>query len=815
MNRLLQLFERYSTPLLSALFLLVVAIIFYTRGIETEQHLNTVALIDEIEETEKNYNIALLNTQLFIKSNLDTLLTSERSYKTLLQALDDSDLGLKPEYSAPFQQQLNTVVERVKQKSKLVDRYKTNRTVHNNSLIYLPLVSQKLESFNLADRSNEVMATHVLFEEVLIHLGNQDHNSKQTLLSAITTLQQQIQQQQNSHNNKLAEADRALQHLYIVITSFSAMNESLKQALSIDLAHEIHQLHEIYLDGYKDSQQQNRLGNQILWVISFILFVGIIRTLRRVREQYKELQQLGAAVDQHAIVSTADLYGNITHANDKFCEISGYQREELLGQNHRLVKSDRHPPAFYRELWETISSGKVWQGEVWNRNKDGESHYCVFGTIVPFSDIHGNITKYVSIRTNLTQLKQSEQELKESQEKFQGLVEDIGEGYVIFSADPESYLLRYVSPEFEPLFGLSSETALNHSLVESIHWSEEARRQLEQCMTHTLEHGRSAPFEISFTHASSGEQHTVSITQHQVEKEGRVVAVEGIIQDITERLQAEKRQFEAFQAGVSEMSASVLHSIGNIITGLTGSVQGVEKRTETLQKLSRTINRAVEKHQQGEIKSEEMEKLLTLIETSIGKTIHGVSSKDMGINNHIGRLKEGLQDIKTSINAYRGVSQQGADNQTLSLRKLSADALQLVHSTLEQEGIVTTIGIPADLEVEAPINQSLQLLVNLINNSAQAILQRRKTDPAHGGTIVLNATRNEQMETLLTITDDGCGIEQEQLSKLFNHGYTTKADGSGFGLHTAGNLMNKLGGTITINSDGHNRGASVTLTYCG
>jgi len=121
------------------------------------------------------------------------------------------------------------------------------------------------------------------------------------------------------------------------------------------------------------------------------------------------------ALDQHDIVSTADVSGRITAVNDKFCQISGYSHDELLGQNHRILKSERHSQEFFDDLWQTISSGKVWRGSICNRNKNGHE-YWVEATIVPFLDKHAKPYKYVSARTDITSLMQSEERLNRSQE---------------------------------------------------------------------------------------------------------------------------------------------------------------------------------------------------------------------------------------------------------------------------------------------------------------------------------------------------------------------------------------------------------------
>jgi PAS domain S-box-containing protein len=403
----------------------------------------------------------------------------------------------------------------------------------------------------------------------------------------------------------------------------------------------------------------------------------------QLKASFKEIGDLKAAQDEHAIVAITNPQGKITYVNDKFCAISKFSREELMGKDHRIVNSSFHSKEFIRNLWATITHGNVWKGEIQNKAKDG-SIYWVDTTIVPFLDENGKPLQYVAIRADITERKHAEAEL------------------------------------------------------EIIH------QQL---------------------------------------------------------LDASRR------GGMAEIATNVLHNVGNVLNSVNVSagviVESMKK--SRIASLSKVVNL---------IREHESDLGAFLTHDARGKQVPAylaqladhLAADQVAIISELDSLRGNIEHIKEIVAMQQSYAKVGGVKEMVNVVTLVEDSLRMNEGAMSRHGVT----LIREFETVPPMNlekhKILQILVNLLRNAKYACDESGRADKR-----LTMRVANGEGQVTISVTDNGVGIPAGNLTRIFNHGFTTRKDGHGFGLHSGALAAKEMGGSLTVRSDGPGQGATFTL----
>ncbi len=485
---------------------------------------------------------------------------------------------------------------------------------------------------------------------------------------------------------------------------------------------------------------------------------------RELSETLRENQFQLATMDQHDIVSVTDVAGRITKVNDRFCEISGYRREELLGRNHRILRSGVHPASFYEEMWRTISQGQVWRGTICNRKKNGEE-YWVESTIVPFLDARGRPYKYVSARTDVTEMLRNARRLELGQ-----LYANIG----TWDWDIRTGNL-YWSDRVAPLFGFMEEiheTDLD-AFLDLVH--EEDRETVIDAINLSLGSGVELSCEFRVVWPDGTGRWMLARGDALRGEDGNPRHMLGVVQDIDNRKRAEQAlieardQAESANRAKSQFLSSMSHELRTPLNAIIGFGQLV------LMDAGRNLS---------ETQKDNVEEIL-----KAGRHLLSLINEVLDLARvETGNIELNLGPVPLSMTIIESVQ----------LVSPLAEARGIDIELLCEGEAVTGETLPCrDLVVRADATRLKQVIVNLLSN---AIKYNHK-----GGRVSVACTHTDEGDIRVAVTDTGPGLSEQQQEKLFVAfdrlgAEQSNIEGTGIGMVIARSIAELMGGRIGVES---------------
>jgi PAS domain S-box-containing protein len=503
-----------------------------------------------------------------------------------------------------------------------------------------------------------------------------------------------------------------------------------------------------------------------------------MRPEERLRSSLKEIGDLKTALDEHAIVAITDPQGRITYVNDKFCAISKYSREELLGQDHRIINSGYHSKEFIRELWTTIAQGNVWKGEIKNRAKDG-SYYWVDTTIVPFLNDDGKPRQYVAIRADITERKWTEEQLETSLKEIGDLKAALDEHAIVAITDPQGKI-TYVNDKFCAISKFPKEELLgqDHRIINSGYHTKEFIRDLWR----TVSRGQVWHGEIK-NKAKDNTFYWVDTTIVPfLNEQGKPRHYVAIRADITERKHAEER--------IQQLNTELEQRVANRTAELKLANQELESFSYSISHDLRAPLRAM-----GGFANILGKKFSDQMPPEAHLALQRIRDNAA----RMGQLIDGLLN-------FASLGRQSLEKKKIHPTVVARAAMDELHSELAGRNVEIEI---ADLPACAADRMLVQqVFANLLSN---AIKYTRGRDPA----IIKVGSRRENDECVYFVQDNGAGFDMEYSAKLFRvfqrlHS-TEEFDGTGVGLAIVQRIVSRHGGRIWAEA-AVDRGATFSFT---
>lgn len=403
--------------LVAVLLLLCLLAFLYIRSIsvDAKQHVRISAELRHLHVLEARLGQLVLQRRTGMLLNNDPLNQTQQKIQEIVDQLEAENPKLFLNGESALVSRFADYLRAREEKQTLIEVFKSQHSVLRNSVRYFPVAVETLLEGpgHLKDGDPlEVEVRDRLLDDMLLYQINPSETRLSVIQDSLSKIASSAPRYPAAQRQQLGAL---LMHAGIMIAYKDETDRTVSSILHSRATELLEDVFALYSQQFEQAEHEADLYR--FWLMLFALFgllygvsslISISKARDELRKSLSELEFQKFALDQHSIVSIADRSGKIVYTNDRFSQVSQYTREELLGQDHRMLNSGYHPSSFFKEMWQTIGHGKVWQGEVKNRRKDG-SFYWVESTIVPFMDEAGKPVRYVSIRTDITERKQAEE----------------------------------------------------------------------------------------------------------------------------------------------------------------------------------------------------------------------------------------------------------------------------------------------------------------------------------------------------------------------------------------------------------------------